>query len=73
MTTAMPATLVLLKRDPQSGAWEREGRTTFEDDEHGSAEDRARAHGETWVSEGSDQRREYRVLLARAPFDRERA
>ena len=69
----MPATLVLLKCEPQSGLWEREGRTTFEDDEHGSAEDRARAHGEAWVSEGSDQRREYRVLLTRAPFDRERA
>jgi len=47
----------------------REGRMIYEDDETASGESKARAHGEAWVSEGSDQRREYRVLVAKAPFD----
>ena len=68
----MAAALVLLRCDPQSSEWVREGRMIYEDDETASGESKARAHGEAWVSEGSDQRREYRVLVAKAPFDGER-
>ena len=46
---------------------------TFEDDAAGLAEERARAYGEAWVSEGYNQRREYSVLREPAPFDRQRA
>jgi hypothetical protein len=67
----MTATLVLLRCDLRTSEWVREGRMTFEDDAAGSAADRARVYGEAWVSEGSDERREYSVL--RAPFDGQRA
>jgi hypothetical protein len=69
----MTATLVLLRCDRLTGKWEREGRMTFEDDAAGWAADRARVYGEAWVSEGSDERREYSVLRTRSPFDGQRA
>ena len=58
----MHATLVLLRCDRLTGEWVREGRMSFEDDAAGIAEERARAYGEAWVSDRSDQRREYSVL-----------
>jgi hypothetical protein len=42
---------------------------SFEDDEHGPGAAKARAEGEAWVAEGSDERREYSVLARQAPFD----
>jgi hypothetical protein len=69
----MTATLVLLRCDLRTAEWVREGRMTFEDDAAGWAADRARVYGEAWVSEGSDERREYSVLRERNPFDGQRA
>ena len=65
----MTTLLVLLKCDPRTGGWVREDRLVFEDDETASGEQKARAQGEAWISESSDQRREYRVLPAKVPVD----
>jgi len=69
----MPATLLLMTCDRRTGEWARKHRLTFEDDATALGEATARSYGEAWVSEGSDERRAYSVLLARAPFDWQRA
>jgi hypothetical protein len=69
IAAAMPATLVLLRCDRLTGEWVREGRMTFDDDAAGLGAERARVYGEAWVSESSDQRREYSVLTERAPLE----
>jgi hypothetical protein len=63
----MPYVLILLRCDRRLGEWARESRLTFEDDEHGLGAAKARAQGEAWVAESSDERRDYRVLASQAP------
>ena len=66
LTVTMSITLLLLRCDRTTAEWVREGHKTFDDEDVGTDESKARAYGEAWVSGGSDERREYRILRARA-------
>jgi hypothetical protein len=68
----MPATLVLMTCAWRTGGWVRKGQLTFEDHAIALGEAKARSYGEAWISEGSDERRAYSVLLAWAPSDWQR-
>ena len=65
----MNTKLVLLRYDFERKAWMRAGAPVLFGEARHSSEAEARAFGEAWRGEGSNERRAYSVLTKDKPFD----